>query len=99
MAGSDYEDIATLLKVSGNPTRVMIIKELSTASQCVSNLEGRLGISQANVSQHLNILKVNGIVNCIRQGNSRCYYLKQPDFIKRLFELIEDKERSIAYGK
>ncbi|MEA3223124.1 MAG: metalloregulator ArsR/SmtB family transcription factor [Thermodesulfobacteriota bacterium] len=99
MAELDYEEIATLLKVLGNPTRVMIVKELSTGEQCVCDLENKLEISQANVSQHLNILRVNGIVNCIRQGNSRCYYLKQPDFIKRLFELIEDNERSIAYGK
>jgi len=99
MAGLDYEEIATLLKVLGNPTRVMIVKELCIGEQCVCDLENKLEISQANVSQHLNILKVNGIVNCIPQGNLRCYYLKQPDFIKRLFELIEDNERSLAYGK
>ncbi|MCD6569312.1 MAG: winged helix-turn-helix transcriptional regulator [Deltaproteobacteria bacterium] len=91
MVELNYEEVATLLRVLGNPTRVMIVKELSKGQRCVCDLENRLGISQANASQHLNILKVNNIVDCIRQGSSRCYYLKQPDFIKRLFELIKKK--------
>ena len=39
-----------------------------------------------------NTLKVNGIVDCIRKGNVKCYFLKEPEKIQGLLTLLEDKQ-------
>jgi len=85
------EKMADFLRTLGNPTRLMIVKELTVGHKCVGEVESSLKISQANASQHLHILKSNDIVDCIRQGTTRCYFLKNPELIRNLLKLIEQK--------
>ncbi|HOO45432.1 MAG TPA: metalloregulator ArsR/SmtB family transcription factor [Deltaproteobacteria bacterium] len=86
---SQNEDTASYLKALGHPIRLQIARELMEGEKCVSEVEHTLSISQANTSQHLSILKANGIVDCVRKGNIKCYFLKEPRKIKRLLSVLE----------
>ncbi|HHO76202.1 MAG TPA: ArsR family transcriptional regulator [Deltaproteobacteria bacterium] len=83
------QDTASLLKALGHPVRLQIARELISGEKCVGEVENMLSISQANTSQHLSILKINGIVDCVRKGNIKCYFLKEPGKIKRLLAVLE----------
>jgi len=87
----DYEKMSAFFKALGNPTRLRIVKELTKSEKCVGDVESRVRVSQANVSQHLAILKAQGIVNCRREGATRCYYLRQTDLIRKALKLIESE--------
>ena len=87
----DYKNTSEFFRTLGNPTRLKILKELTQGERCVGAVECKVSASQANVSQHLTILKKQGIVNCRKEKNLRCYYLERPEFIKNILELIENE--------
>lgn len=89
MANLDYEKMSDFFKALGNPTRLRIVKELTNGEKCVGEVESRVNVSQASVSQHLTILKAQGIVDCRREGNTRCYYLRHTNLIRNILNLIE----------
>ncbi len=86
---SQNDMTASYLKALGHPVRLMIARELIRGQKCVGEVESSLNIRQANASQHLSILKINGIVDCIRKGNLKCYFLKEPEKIQQLREILE----------
>ena len=57
------EITASFLKALGHPVRLQIARELMAGQKCVSEVENIVHISQANTSQHLSVLRVNGIVS------------------------------------
>ncbi len=87
---SQNENTASFLKALGHPVRLQIARKLIDGEKCVREVENTVHISQANTSQHLSILKVNGIVDCIRKGNVKCYFLKDPEKIQGLLALLEN---------
>jgi len=90
----DYEKMSDFFKAMGNPTRLRIVKELTKGEKCVGEVENSVGVSQANVSQHLTILKAQGIVGCRKEGNTRCYYLTQAELVRKILKLSESKDLS-----
>ncbi|MEG1979094.1 MAG: metalloregulator ArsR/SmtB family transcription factor, partial [Victivallaceae bacterium] len=56
-----------LLKALSNPVRLEIVKFLHNGPSCVTLACLKLGISQPNISKHLQILKDAGIIDC--RGN------------------------------
>jgi ArsR family transcriptional regulator len=55
-------------KLVSDPTRLKIIKLLSTQQMCVCELMDILKINQSCVSQHLTILKYHNLLNSRREG-------------------------------
>ena len=53
---------ANLLKMLGHPVRLALIEELSKAPKCVTDIQDLLDVRQANVSQHLAVLREAEIV-------------------------------------
>lgn len=88
---SQNETTASYLKALGHPVRLMIARELIKGQKCVGEVESTLNIRQANASQHLSILRINGIVDCTRKGNLKCYFLKSPQKIQQLIDILEEK--------
>jgi ArsR family transcriptional regulator len=86
----DLRKKADLLKVLGNPTRLAILEELRAGVKCVSDIEDLLEIRQANVSQHLVILKREGLVDFHEDGNLRCYYLRKPGLVTALVRFLSE---------
>lgn len=69
---------AAMLKAIAHPVRMAILEELIKGVKCVSDLEEFLDISQPNVSQHLSLLRREGMIDYYMDGRMRCYFLKDP---------------------
>jgi len=66
---------AEICKTMSDPKRLMIVHELRDGELSVGQLGARLELPQANVSQHLAILRKRGIVNTRREGTTVFYSL------------------------
>ncbi len=77
-----------LLKTVAHPARIKILQELIEGVKCVSDFEESLDISQPNISQHLSLLRIHGVVDYYIDGRLKCYFLKEP-FIPELLELLK----------
>jgi len=83
-----YRKAAELMKAFAHPTRIMIIDKLQRGEMCVGNMEKQLGLKQANVSQHLNILRSCGIVDYEIKGKNRCYFLLNREKVNKMMECV-----------
>jgi len=63
-----YERQAAICKAFANPTRLHLIEMLTRGERWAPELQEGLGISKANLSQHLAILKSAGVVATRREG-------------------------------
>jgi ArsR family transcriptional regulator, virulence genes transcriptional regulator len=66
---------ADICKTLADPKRLMIIHELRSGELPVGEIAARLNMPQANVSQHLAILRKHAIVATRREGTSVYYSL------------------------
>jgi DNA-binding transcriptional ArsR family regulator len=66
---------ADICKTMSDPKRLMIVHELREGEMSVGQLATRLELPQANVSQHLSILRKRGIVATRREGTTVHYSL------------------------
>jgi ArsR family transcriptional regulator len=64
---------AGICKVLSNPKRLQILHELRGGERTVSELAASLGIRQANVSQHLALMRLRKMVVERRVGNTVFY--------------------------
>lgn len=62
-----------LLKVLGNPDRLLLLCQLSQGSLCVSELETTVGIGQPTLSQQLGVLREEALVSTRREGKQIFY--------------------------
>jgi ArsR family transcriptional regulator len=62
-----------LLKVLGNPDRLMLLCQLTQGEYCVSELETLLGITQPTLSQQLGVLREEKLVATRREGKQIFY--------------------------
>jgi ArsR family transcriptional regulator len=79
--------MAELLKAFSHPTRLLILQELLAGPKCVTDLEEFLPASQANISQHLAVLRYSRLVDFAQDGALRCYYLARPHLVMELLAL------------
>lgn len=63
-----FERAAELFSLLSAPARVRIVRELMEGERSVSDLVGKVGISQPNLSQHLAMLYQAGLVFRRREG-------------------------------
>ena len=66
---------AEICKTLSDPKRLMLVHELRDGELSVGQLGTRLELPQANVSQHLAILRKRGIVSTRREGTTIYYSL------------------------
>jgi DNA-binding transcriptional ArsR family regulator len=66
-------DCVAVLRALGEETRVRIVKMLLDDPLPVSEISRRLAISQYNVSKHLRILRVAGLLEVKKHGRERLY--------------------------
>ncbi len=67
------EQMATVFRALGNPTRIGILRRIVDGEMCVSELRDELECSQPNISQHLGVLRDRGVVVSQRDGARVCY--------------------------
>ena len=84
-----YELHAEMCKVFSNPTRLEILNLLRDKEMSVTELIKKTKLSQANISQHLAIMKYKGIVSSNRGGKNIYYKLVNPKIVKA-FDIIRE---------
>lgn len=84
-----YKMHAEMCKVFSNHIRLELLDLLRDREQSVSELMERTGLSQANVSQHLSIMKAKGIVISSRKGKNVHYSLANQKIIKA-FDIMRE---------
>jgi len=88
-----YEMQVRICKAFANSTRLRILDMLAKGEHTVSDLQGDLGITMANVSQHLAILKSAGVVRTRREGKQIHCSLTIPE-VKQACQLIRNVLRA-----
>ncbi|MFO0878194.1 MAG: metalloregulator ArsR/SmtB family transcription factor [Gemmataceae bacterium] len=76
---------AGIFQALGHPTRVAIVECLDRGEMSVNRLCEKVGVEQANASQHLAVLRNKQIVEPRKEGNQIFYRLRDP----RLVEVLE----------
>ncbi len=85
-----------ICKTLANPKRQEILDNLRQKDMTVNQLVKKTGISQANLSQHLAILRTNGIVSSRRDGINVYYSISNPKIIKAFDLISEVLEEALA---
>jgi ArsR family transcriptional regulator len=88
-----YEMQVQICKAFANSTRLRILDLLAKQEHPVSALQAELGITAANVSQHLAILKAAGVVTTRRDGKQIFCSLTIPE-VKQACHLIRNVLRA-----
>lgn len=73
-----FELQAEICKTLADPKRLRILHEIRQGEVAVGQLASSLGLLQANVSQHLSILRKRGLVETRREGTTIYYSLADP---------------------
>ena len=95
-----YKIHAEMCKVFSNPTRLEILNLLRDKEMSVTELIEKTKLSQANIAQHLSIMKSKGTVISDRKGKNIYYKLTNSKIIKA-FDIIKEvlTERLKKNGK
>ncbi len=75
---------ASIFQALAHPTRIAIVETLREGELSARALQERLGVEQANLSQHLAILRSRQIVANRKEGNQVFYSLGNPVLIEVL---------------
>ncbi len=82
---------AQLFQALAHPTRIAVLEHLREGELTAGALQERLQIEQANLSQHLGVLRTRQVVTTRKAGNQVFYSLRDPvlveilDLLKRFF--------------
>ena len=73
---------AEICKTLGSPARIEILNALRDRERTVGELTEALGLRQANVSQHLAVLRQRRVVTTRKEGTSIFYRVSNPKIIQ-----------------
>ncbi len=97
-----YEMHAEICKVFTNPKRLEIISLLRDGEKTVNELTEMAGVPQANVSQHLTVLRQNNVVTTRRNGANIYYKIANPKILQAcdlmrevLLEQLKENEKLV----
>ncbi len=79
---------AEKMKALGHPLRLRIIAVLSEEETHVNALADELGVPQSAISQHLRILRMEGLVQVDRQDGYAIYRILEPQ-LSTLLDCLE----------
>lgn len=86
----DLQRVAEIFKVLSHPTRLKIVLLLKEHERmCVCELMSHLNTTQSNLSQHLTVLRLTGLVESQRTGNMIHYRLAENEFLLHLLNNVE----------
>jgi DNA-binding transcriptional ArsR family regulator len=83
---------ANVFQALSHPTRIAIVEALRDGELSAGAIQERVGIEQANLSQHLATLRSRQIVTNRKEGNQVIYSLRSPvlsevlDIMRRYFQ-------------
>lgn len=80
---------AKLLRALANERRLMILCQLADGERPVGELQPLVGLSQSALSQHLAVLREEGVVATRREGQTIWYRIADPAAVKVVSTLAE----------
>jgi DNA-binding transcriptional ArsR family regulator len=80
---------ARLLRALGNERRLAILCQLTEGERSVGEIQPLVGLSQSALSQHLAVLREEGIVATRRVGQTIWYRMSDPASVKVMATLVE----------
>jgi DNA-binding transcriptional ArsR family regulator len=92
---------ASIFQALGHPTRIAIVEILRDGELPAGAIIERLGLEQANASQHLAVLRTKHIVNGRKEGNQVFYSVRDRilievlDIMRRYFQTHVNESMSI----
>ena len=84
------QEISDVLKALAHPSRLEIVAGLLKNECNVGQIQRSLGLPQSTISQHLRVLKSNGIINARQEGTKRCYKVVDAR-VRKIMRVIEKK--------
>jgi DNA-binding transcriptional ArsR family regulator len=78
---ANADQASTLLRAMANKNRLMLLCMLNDKELSVSELNAQLNIPQSTLSQHLAVLRKDGLVKTRRDAQSIYYSLKSVEVI------------------
>lgn len=97
-----YEMHAEICKVFTSPKRLEILSLLRDGEETVNELAERAGVLQANISQHLTVLRQNNVVTTRRDGANVYYKIANPKILQAcdlmrevLLEKLSENEKLV----
>ena len=76
-----FQQVANYFGLLADPTRLRILSCLCAEEHPVHDVVAKIGLTQANISRHLNILYRAGVVDRRREGSSVFYRVVDPNFV------------------
>jgi len=89
MSNMGNQLVANIFKAMAHPTRVQIVKLLKEGPLCVCNILPQLESEQSNTSQHIALLRNQGILDNKKDGSMVIYKIKSPEVLQ-MIELAEN---------
>ena len=80
---------AGVFQALAHPTRVAIVEYLQHGELSVGQLCEKVGVEQANASQHLAVLRAKHIVQTRKEGNQIYYSLRDP-LLAKVLEVLRE---------
>lgn len=78
-----------LLRLLANEKRLMILCQLADGEMAVGDIQSHVSLSQSALSQHLALLRTEGIVATRREGQAVFYRLDDPAAMRVIETLAE----------
>ncbi len=103
MSDRVYKLHAEVCRVLGNASRIRIIEVLREGERSVGELSETLGLRQANVSQHLAVMRNKGVLRTRKVGTSIYYSVSNPKIVQAcdlmrqvLLEQLKENEKLVS---
>lgn len=91
MSNMGNQLVSNIFKALSHPTRLQIIRLLKEKPLCVCEILPQIDSEQSNTSQHLSVLKNQGIVDSKKDGLMVIYRIKRPE----VYQMIDIAESII----
>jgi DNA-binding transcriptional ArsR family regulator len=88
-----FEREAAICRAFANPTRLRVLDALVECECGAMELQKRLSLSSANLSQHLTILRAAGLITTHRRGNQMWCSLRMPE-VKQACQTLRNMLRA-----
>jgi DNA-binding transcriptional ArsR family regulator len=90
MTEDELAQIASRFKALGEPMRLRILQAVCKAPRTVNEIVAAVGATQANVSKHLSLLAITGILTREKDGQ-RVYYGMKDQLAVKMCELVREQ--------
>jgi DNA-binding transcriptional ArsR family regulator len=87
LGNAPADEVARILAVLGDPTRIRVVLALAGAELCVTDLAVATGVNRTTISHQLRVLRDHRLVRRRREGKV-VYYALDDDHVTALLNMV-----------